>query len=889
MINVADLRAEKALDQKSLAESVLLLAAAIDQVEGPVSDLCLDHLKRLREQDSCPVLTGVLDWWLFVRFGIRSGGPAFHMEDALPPELQELFEEVRDRGIDQEIPTLAGIRHIRAWTASLDAFAECLVHEHGKAGVQAAVRQQIGERYEPVLDALRAGAVPDSPNLGVADIRRIMTNETMQPGSDLWRKTLREWEELDECCEAALKLASRKEHGFRGADVGRVDVELVFDEPVNRALRLLLRDVLDVTVDDRSLVSDLVDKARCVDEGEEGWLSLALEGFVDANPGSCKRLNSTFSRIRKLRKQVKKLETTGLDVELVEVHLSVGDLVAAGALVAELSQRRVNSDRAQTLRSKVNELRDVARRVGNDDVLTEIEYAEADLEDDQVDEADRRVGEIGRLLHGELLEWRRTRYDALREELSSLATIGGGDVDGLFVHTDGASSELTDDDIAHLEDLLDQSREEVRARVRSTVARLQDQLDRDGGIIEDSVGQELTVLLDRAEQSLESGQLVAAAGAARDAARRLDRSIETLWTAEIGETPLIEHIHRYVHDHMQFNETDVDRLFVGLKTKPFVILSGLTGSGKTTIARLFAEAVGATPANRRFVRIAVRPNWVDEAEVLGYINPMSNRFEPGWLATLARDCRRQPDLPFYCLLDEMNLAPVEYYLADYLSAVEDANSGSESATMALYSPGAAPTNSAEWPPSIPLPDNLFLLGTVNVDESTRPLSDRVLDRANVIQLSTTIGTRHHHRRDDREDEPRWKVRMRDWRAICASEPTDDHHEFLVDVAGVLNDEMRLGLGIRAHIEMERFLANSSTILNEKDALDVALLQRVIPKLRGFKRDLLPGLERLLDLFSSVGADRCVAVIADWLGDSTSDEAFLDGSHARVGLVTSSLS
>jgi hypothetical protein len=111
---------------------------------------------------------------------------------------------------------------------------------------------------------------------------------------------------------------------------------------------------------------------------------------------------------------------------------------------------------------------------------------------------------------------------------------------------------------------------------------------------------------------------------------------------------------------------------------------------------------------------------------------------------------------------------------------------------------------------------------------------------------------------------------------------------LTEIADVLNDTLRIGLGIRAHIEIERFLANAISVLDPVNALDLALLQRVIPKIRGFKRDLEDGLQELLTIFESVGAERCAAVVDDWLNETISDDTFLDGTHTRVGLVTGRL-
>ncbi len=139
---------------------------------------------------------------------------------------------------------------------------------------------------------------------------------------------------------------------------------------------------------------------------------------------------------------------------------------------------------------------------------------------------------------------------------------------------------------------------------------------------------------------------------------------------------------------------------------------------------------------------------------------------------------------------------------------------------------------------------------------------------------------------DRDLEPRWQVRMRDWRAACAAEPAAHFHDFLVQVGEVLSDRMRLGMGVRAHVEIERFVANSIGVLDEARALDFAILQRVLPKIRGFRRDLESGLEELHDLFADRGLERSHRVVESWLDDRVSADDYIDGAHASVGLVTS---
>ena len=376
----------------------------------------------------------------------------------------------------------------------------------------------------------------------------------------------------------------------------------------------------------------------------------------------------------------------------------------------------------------------------------------------------------------------------------------------------------------------------------------------------------------------ESGQLSSAIQEARSFVDLLTRRIATTWTSEEGEINLLNQIEAYIQSHAVFPTDDIRRLFIAMKTKPFVLLAGMTGSGKSTLARLMAESLGAT--RETFRRIAVRPDWIDQSESLGFINPLSSEFQPGWLAQIMRKCETSPDRLFFVLLDEMNLAPVEQYMADALSSMEERFQGSERAETPLYLVGN-PINSKEWPESIAWPENLFIIGTVNIDETTRALSERVLDRSSLIQIVSQPSRTHHDQSSLRDSSPAI-VPYSEWTKICSKVSNDSYHDFLDELSEKLMD-MRIGLGSRTHNYIESFMANSVSVMDETAALDFAVLQRVIPKIRGYKY-ALRGLPQLRELFEEYGLRRCVAVLGEWNSPEISDDAFLDGTDPKIGLI-----
>ena len=118
-----------------------------------------------------------------------------------------------------------------------------------------------------------------------------------------------------------------------------------------------------------------------------------------------------------------------------------------------------------------------------------------------------------------------------------------------------------------------------------------------------------------------------------------------------------------------FGTKTLRAFFASLRAKPFVILAGNSGTGKSRLARLFAEAVGANVDNGRFQMVPVRPDWNDSSDLLGYFD-LNGDFRPGHLVATLLRADAQRDKPFFLCLDEMNLARVEHYFSDFLSIIE---------------------------------------------------------------------------------------------------------------------------------------------------------------------------------------------------------------------------
>lgn len=181
----------------------------------------------------------------------------------------------------------------------------------------------------------------------------------------------------------------------------------------------------------------------------------------------------------------------------------------------------------------------------------------------------------------------------------------------------------------------------------------------------------------------------------------------------------------------------IENFYLSLKSKPFVILAGTSGTGKTRLVKLFAEAVGATTSNGRYKMVSVRPDWSDSSDLFGHVD-LNGNFIPGAIIDFVKQAEIDSNQPYFLCLDEMNLARVEYYLSDILSVIETRDfvgTTIQSDPLVFNTYYGSDENAAERYGTVRLPENLYIIGTVNMDETTFPFSRKVLDRANTIEFS----------------------------------------------------------------------------------------------------------------------------------------------------------
>jgi 5-methylcytosine-specific restriction enzyme B len=263
----------------------------------------------------------------------------------------------------------------------------------------------------------------------------------------------------------------------------------------------------------------------------------------------------------------------------------------------------------------------------------------------------------------------------------------------------------------------------------------------------------------------------------------------------------------------QFPADVIARLHAGLWSHPrrhFAILTGLSGSGKTLLAREYARALTRDIADHRLFTLPVQPGWYDPSALLGFPNPLRGEsyVRTGFLEYLIA-AAADPQRPYVAVLDEMNLSHPEQYMAPLLSAMETGE------PIRLHTEGDFFDG---VPNELEYPNNLVLIGTVNMDETTHGLSDKVLDRAFVFEFWEI----------DLAAYPRWGTR--------SINLAHEHRvrEVLVGLMLALSPA-RLHFGWRVVDDVLDFLreaANAADVLPFEAALDGVIYAKILPKLRG---------------------------------------------------------
>jgi energy-coupling factor transporter ATP-binding protein EcfA2 len=367
------------------------------------------------------------------------------------------------------------------------------------------------------------------------------------------------------------------------------------------------------------------------------------------------------------------------------------------------------------------------------------------------------------------------------------------------------------------------------------------------------------------------------------------KSLKRIEKTESGKVRfvMVENIEMRIIDYINkailtkgyfYHEEQVVNYYLSLKTKPFIIMTGISGTGKTKLSQLFLEAIfGKDSGHYRL--IPVRPDWNDDKYLLGYYNPLTFEYQKTpFLEYVFRalqnynyylECEKPNVLkPFFVCLDEMNLARVEYYFSTFLSAMESGEpielmseatlqrANKEKQKLSNHENAGTKGNATvleEWQRKFHIPPNLFFIGTVNIDETTYQFSPKVLDRANTIEfievnLSHTWTQPQESENENiitneemiREftrsflfDQGKMIDKRNYLKALNGSRLWNETTEYLERLnSDLVKHNLHIGYRVRDEIMLYLAFNEASGLLAPKDALDLQTYQKILPKIKG---------------------------------------------------------
>ena len=293
---------------------------------------------------------------------------------------------------------------------------------------------------------------------------------------------------------------------------------------------------------------------------------------------------------------------------------------------------------------------------------------------------------------------------------------------------------------------------------------------------------------------------------------------------DINTKDALEDIKKYIFARgFDYPDGLIENFYLSLKSKPFVILAGTSGTGKTKLVKLFAEAIGAA-----FELVSVRPDWSDGSDLFGHTD-LNGNFIPGPVCSAFDTAINEPKRPVFMCLDEMNLARVEYYLSDFLSVIESR----EKINGHIVTEGIAQYENG-------IPENLYVIGTVNMDETTFPFSKKVLDRANTIEFSYVDLMPKQRTGETFAPQKLPNDFLSTEYLVLAADCTEDKAlvEKICTELQALNGKLlkaNAHVGFRVRDEIVFYMLNNEkagNLLSYEQAMDNEIMQKILPRIQG---------------------------------------------------------
>lgn len=321
---------------------------------------------------------------------------------------------------------------------------------------------------------------------------------------------------------------------------------------------------------------------------------------------------------------------------------------------------------------------------------------------------------------------------------------------------------------------------------------------------------------------------------------------------------------------------------------PMAVLAGISGTGKSELPRCYAEGMGM-----HFTMLAVQPRWDSPQDLLGFYNYMEHKYKATEFAramirfdqynrsdwgTIPPECDDRSDRMLMVLFDEMNLARVEYYFSEFLSKLETRRGVDLSDPHSRIKAAIELEIGGHTPMSIFPGRNILFTGTMNEDESTQTLSDKVLDRANVLRFGKP-GDATKKSEVEEISKPGYGLLYSNWQKWVTDYLDVEENKEINEWISDLNNTMNLinkPFGHRVAYSINAYVENypDQSDLGRKLALADQMEQRILPKLRGIDLENLQALNQISKLIDFTNDESLLKAFNDAKEDSRNHGIFM---------------
>lgn len=302
-----------------------------------------------------------------------------------------------------------------------------------------------------------------------------------------------------------------------------------------------------------------------------------------------------------------------------------------------------------------------------------------------------------------------------------------------------------------------------------------------------------------------------------------------------------------INSNLCYDYEDLINLHICAKSSSLTILAGMSGTGKTQLALQYAKMLDTQELNGTLLFMPITPSYTEPDDILGYLNPTNGLYTPAetGLVDFLVAAQKNTNKMYMVIFDEMNLSQIEYWFSPFISVLEK---DVDTRYLSLYNDKSYCINKDAYPEKIKIGNNVVFIGTINLDETTKDISDRLLDRAFVINLNKKRFLDFYSQDLEKEDVVipnlkscdsstlfnQWRSKLDPIKAFSKEELEflDELHEIISKYDEQKGVSFRVLKNIGNYINNIPFDDENNRLIEKSHAFDLVLKQTVMKKISG---------------------------------------------------------